>query len=495
MSRASTPTPREVHTAVTALSTVGVDYESRLGPGGLSGASPRALRALVDAARPYLSPQVERCGCTVVERCWHGASVERMPTAAPPSLEQSYLHLSQDARRALLDSCVTAYGAPRCLDALNALLRQELSAYHVSLVRQDLRYVQGNGGNLGSIREDRRATPRAHVERMATPQIEWNRTVGSKTRGYAEGLGWYEVEKTTVRATVYFEVTGPNGEPVGARGTLGLAKGLANEDFAKRLHAPVERATTRDRAPRLTPERAKRYLLKYGRKGIREMAAQARMNASGASRYKIDAHNPQGRALPISYDLAQELVESGAMDQAYQDSLPRLPITVVIEATPDGQGTRLQVSVLGYLREKTTPGMEFVLVEGAFSDRPFDPTLSDDQWRENIQRNLFIPPMLEAAGLGWKDGRVFREDAGEPAVRLQWVLPEPNPDKPSYRYYVATVHRGKRVQVLSGHAKQADAETALGGLHKTSNAQMGVYSRSALRTHGWDPADPYSWKS
>ncbi len=72
--------------------------------------------------------------------------------------------------------------------------------------------------------------------------LGWNRTIGNKTMGYTDytdSVGtpfWYEIIRENVRGTVYFTVY-RDGSHVGSRGTLGLAKDLAENDA--RLKAPT----------------------------------------------------------------------------------------------------------------------------------------------------------------------------------------------------------------------------------------------------------------
>lgn len=93
--------------------------------------------------------------------------------------------------------------------------------------------------------------------------LGWNRKQGSRTRGYTmtshlSDTGWYEIERSNVRGAVYFTVY-RDGEAVGSRGTLGLAKSLAEDDA--RLRAREARAGARHNPKRpvgssvLAPER------------------------------------------------------------------------------------------------------------------------------------------------------------------------------------------------------------------------------------------------
>ncbi len=69
---------------------------------------------------------------------------------------------------------------------------------------------------------------------MAKKLLGWDRTIGSRTRGYTMADGpttFYNIERSNVRGAVYFTVT-RNGEHVGDRGTLGLAKEMAEQDAA-----------------------------------------------------------------------------------------------------------------------------------------------------------------------------------------------------------------------------------------------------------------------
>jgi hypothetical protein len=96
-----------------------------------------------------------------------------------------------------------------------------------------------------------------------TKLLGWDRTQGSRTRGYTmtshlSDTDWYEIERSNVRGSVYFTVY-RDGEAVGSRGTLGLAKSLAEDDA--RLRAREARAGARHNPKRsmgssvLAPER------------------------------------------------------------------------------------------------------------------------------------------------------------------------------------------------------------------------------------------------
>lgn len=75
--------------------------------------------------------------------------------------------------------------------------------------------------------------------------IGWNATQGKRTRGHADSLGWYDIEKSVVRGATYFTVYGPGGVEVASKGTLGLAKKAAEQDARLRLRGMSEGSVER----------------------------------------------------------------------------------------------------------------------------------------------------------------------------------------------------------------------------------------------------------
>ena len=82
------------------------------------------------------------------------------------------------------------------------------------------------GANLRSYRNPAKGCRRRNPRKL----IGWNRTQGKITSGWSDDNSLrYDIERNNVRGALYFTVT-MRGEHIGDRGSLGLAKELAERD-------------------------------------------------------------------------------------------------------------------------------------------------------------------------------------------------------------------------------------------------------------------------
>lgn len=184
----------------------------------------------------------------------------------------------------------------------------------------------------------------------------------------------------------------------------------------ERMASPRAGLRTQQRAGAAPHElgQARRFLGKYGEKGLRGMAASAKGYAEGRMKYRVDKANPQGLALPLRYEDARDIVDRGLLDILKGELRGAgVPSQVTIDAEPAEGWTRLVVQ--GHY-----PEGDVVLIERADTDAPFVSDRTQARWRQIMEYALFLPFFVREAGLDWKDGRFSHVTGG--GVRLTWDL-------------------------------------------------------------------------